>query len=150
MTVSGRFSSLLDALKARHDAFHAMGCRASDHGLETLWAEPATAAELDTAFDALRAGRVPSPGEALKLKSALLYELARFDHARGWAQQFHLGALRNNNSRMRRTLGPDTGFDPSALRWPALSRFLDRLDDTNQLARPSSQPEPARQRCWRR
>ena len=137
MTVSGRFSSLLEALKARHDAFDAMGCRASDHGLETLWVEPATAAELDTAFDALRTGRAPGAADALKLKSALLYELARFDHARGWAQQFHLGALRNNNTRMRRTLGPDTGFDSIGDFEVArpLSRFLDRLDDTNQLAK---------------
>jgi glucuronate isomerase len=135
--IGGTFVSLLDALKARHDAFHAMGCRASDHGLETLWAEPAAAAELDAALGALRAGRAPSAGDALKLKSALLYELARFDHARGWAQQFHLGALRNNNSRMRRTLGPDTGFDSIGdfeIARP-LSRFLDRLDDTNQLAK---------------
>ncbi len=137
MTVSGRFPSLLEALKARHDAFDAMGCRASDHGLETLWVEPATAAELDAAFDALRAGRAPGAAGALKLKSALLYELALFDHARGWAQQFHLGALRNNNTRMRRTLGPDTGFDSIGDVEVArpLSRFLDRLDDTNQLAK---------------
>jgi glucuronate isomerase len=137
MAVGGRLSSLLDALKARHDAFHAMGCRASDHGLETLYAEPATSAGLDAAFDALRAGRAPSGADALALKSALLYELARFDHERGWVQQFHLGALRNNNARMRRTLGPDTGFDSIGdfeIARP-LSRFLDRLDDTNQLAR---------------
>jgi glucuronate isomerase len=137
MAVGGRLSSLLDALKARHDAFHEMGCRASDHGLETLWVERATAAELDASFDALRAGRAPGAGEAIALKSALLYELALLDHARGWAQQFHLGALRNNNSRMRRALGPDTGFDSIAdvdIARP-LSRFLDRLDDTNQLAK---------------
>jgi glucuronate isomerase len=136
-TVGGRFSTLLEALKARHDAFHAMGCRASDHGLETMWVEPATTPELDAAFDALRAGKAPGAAAALKLKSALLYELALFDHARGWAQQFHLGALRNNNARMRRTLGPDTGFDSIGdfeVGRP-LSRFLDRLDDTNQLAK---------------
>ena len=136
-TVGGRFSSLLEALAARHDAFHAMGCRASDHGLETLYVEPATAAELDAAFDALRAGRAPGAAEALKLKSALLYEFALLDHARGWTQQFHLGALRNTNTRMRRTLGPDTGFDSIGdveIARP-LARFLDRLDDTNQLAK---------------
>jgi glucuronate isomerase len=137
VAVNGRVSSLLDALKARHDAFHAMGCRASDHGLETLCAEPATSAELDAAFGALRAGRAPSATDALRLRSALLYELALFDHSRGWAQQFHLGALRNNNTRMRRTLGPDTGFDSIGDFEVArpLSRFLDRLDDTNQLAK---------------
>jgi glucuronate isomerase len=135
--VGGTLASLLDALKARHDAFHAMGCRASDHGLETLWAEPATAAELDAAFGALRAGRALAAADALKLKSALVYELALFDHERGWAQQFHLGALRNTNTRMRRTLGPDTGFDSIGDFEVArpLARFLDRLDDTNQLAK---------------
>ena len=82
-------------------------------------------------------GRAPAAADAIKLKSALLYELALFDHARGWVQQFHLGALRNNNSRMRRTLGPDTGFDSIGDFEVArpLSRFLDRLDDTNQLAK---------------
>ena len=136
-SVGGTLASLLDALKARHDAFHAMGCRASDHGLETLWVEPATAAELDAAFGALRAGRTLAAADALRLKSALLYELALFDHARGWAQQFHLGALRNTNTRMRRTLGPDTGFDSIGDVEVArpLARFLDRLDDTNQLAK---------------
>jgi glucuronate isomerase len=136
-SVGGTLASLLDALKARHDAFHAMGCRASDHGLETLWVEPATAAELDAAFGALRAGRTLAAADALRLKSALLYELALFDHARGWAQQFHLGALRNTNTRMRRTLGPDTGFDSIGDFEVArpLARFLDRLDDTNQLAK---------------
>jgi glucuronate isomerase len=135
--VGGTLNSLLDALKARHDAFHEMGCRASDHGLETLWVEPATPAELDGAFSALRAGRALSAGDALKLKSALVYELALFDHARGWVQQFHLGALRNTNTRMRRTLGPDTGFDSIGDFEVArpLARFLDRLDDTNQLAK---------------
>ena len=136
-SVGGRFTTLLDAMKARHDVFHDLGCRASDHGLETLYAEPGTAAELEAAFDALRSGRAPDARAAVVLKSALLYELALFDHARGWVQQFHLGALRNNNSRLRRALGPDTGFDSIGdveIGRP-LSRFLDRLDDTNQLAK---------------
>jgi glucuronate isomerase len=67
----------------------------------------------------------------------LVHGLALYDHARGWVQQFHLGALRNNNSRLRRTLGPDTGFDSIGDFEIArsLSRFLDRLDETNQLAK---------------
>ena len=74
---------------------------------------------------------------ARKLKSAILHELAVMDAERGWVQQFHLGALRNNNTRTMRTLGPDTGFD-SIGDWPVarpLARFLDRLDDKEQLAR---------------
>jgi glucuronate isomerase len=136
-SIGGRLSSLLDALKARHDAFHEAGCRASDHGLETMFADAWTAAEVDAAFDRLRAGHALEASAAAKLRAALVYELALFDHARGWVQQFHLGALRNNNTRMRRTLGPDTGFDSIGdfEIGRSLSRFLDRLDDTNQLAK---------------
>jgi glucuronate isomerase len=92
---------------------------------------------VDGAFDRLRSGHALDAPAAAKLRAALVYELALFDHARGWVQQFHLGALRNNNTRMRRTLGPDTGFDSIGdfeIAKP-LSRFLDRLDDTNQLAK---------------
>jgi glucuronate isomerase len=137
LAVGGRLSSLLDALKARHDAFHEMGCRASDHGLETMFADAWTAAGADEAFGRLRSGQAIEPPAAAMLRSALLYELAVLDHARGWVQQFHLGALRNNNTRLRRILGPDTGFDSIGdfeISRP-LSRFLDRLDETNQLAK---------------
>lgn len=137
ITIGGRFSACLDALKARHDVFHELGCRASDHGLETMVAEPWTDEAVETAFDRLRAGRTIDTASALQVKSALLYHLALFDHARGWVQQFHLGALRNNNTRMRRALGPDTGFDSIGdfeIARP-LARFLDRLDESNQLAK---------------
>jgi glucuronate isomerase len=136
-SVGGRLSSLLEALQARHDAFHELGCRASDHGLETMFVEPCTPAEADAALDRLRSGQALDAAAAARLRSALLHELAVLDHARGWVQQFHLGALRNNNTRLRRTLGPDTGFDcigDFELARP-LSRFLDRLDETNQLAK---------------
>jgi glucuronate isomerase len=137
VSIGGRLASLLDALKARHDAFHEMGCRASDHGLETLYAEAWTEAEVSASFERVRAGHVLDPGQATKLKSALLYKLALLDHARGWVQQFHLGALRNNNTRLLNALGPDTGFDSIGdceIARP-LSRFLDHLDETNQLAK---------------
>jgi glucuronate isomerase len=135
--IGGTLASLLDALKARHDAFHEAGCRASDHGLETMFADAWTGAEADAAFGRLRGGHALEPAAAAQLRAALVYELAIFDHARGWVQQFHLGALRNNNTRLRRTLGPDTGFDSIGdfdIARP-LSRFLDRLDETNQLAK---------------
>lgn len=137
IAIGGSFAAFLDALEARHDAFHAMGCRTSDHGLETMFAEPWQNAEVDDSFDRVRSGRSIDAGHALRFKSALLYHLAVLDHARGWAQQFHLGALRNNNTRLRRTLGPDTGFDSVGDFEVArpLSRFLDRLDETDQLAK---------------
>lgn len=128
---------LRTALADRHAFFHQHGCRISDHGLETMYAEPYTEAEVAAIFRRVRDGRVPEPADVLKFKSAMLYEFAVMDHARGWTQQFHLGALRNNNSRAMAALGPDTGYD-SIGDWPvaqALSRFFDRLDREDRLTR---------------
>ena len=105
------FENLLDALRKRHTRFHEYGCRSSDHGLETIYAEPCSVAEARSIFEKARARRALSSDEVVKFKSALLYEFGIMDHARGWVQQFHLGALRNNNARMAARLGPDTGFD---------------------------------------
>jgi glucuronate isomerase len=130
-------TDLMNALERRHDFFHASGCRSSDHGLDTMWAAPYTTKEVEIIFAKARAGKTLVADEIEKYRSALLYDLAVMDHARGWVQQYHLGAMRNNNSRLLRTLGPDTGFD-SVGDFPqgvALARFLDRLDSTDQLAK---------------
>jgi glucuronate isomerase len=131
------YDDLLGALRKRHDFFHETGCRASDHGLERLYADDYTEADVRGAFDAARARRAVPADQAARYKSALLHEMARWDHARGWVQQFHVGALRNNNTRLLKTLGPDTGFDSMGDFEQArpLSRFLDRLDQTDQLAK---------------
>ena len=92
------FDSFLQALESRHAVFHAHGCRASDHGLETIVAEPYTDADVRATFDQVRRGQALEPADARRLKSALLHRLALLDHQRGWVQQFHLGALRNNNT----------------------------------------------------
>jgi glucuronate isomerase len=136
-TSIGSLAEFLGALRKRHAFFHAAGCRISDHGLERIFAAPYTDREAEAIFAQARAATPLSPEDRHKLSSALLYELALMDHAAGWTQQFHLGALRNNNTRMRRKLGPDTGFDsigdfPQA---EALSRFLDRLDADDRLGR---------------
>lgn len=132
-----RFSDFIDALQKRHDFFADMGCKLSDHGLETLYAEDYTDAEIENIFDKLRSKKDLTETEVLKFKSAMLIILARMDHEKGWTQQFHLGAIRNNNPRMLRELGPDTGFDSigdfSMAR--AMSGFFGKLDDTNQLAK---------------
>ena len=140
-TVTGKeistFTHLMEALEERHQYFHDQGCRLSDHGLETAYAEEYTAAEIETIFTRVRSGKTLSPGELLKFKSCMLYEFGIMDHRKGWTQQYHLGALRNNNTRMFRTLGPDTGFDSIGdfeIARP-LSRLLDRLDTHNQLAK---------------
>jgi glucuronate isomerase len=136
-TTIGSYADLLAALRKRHDFFHQAGCRASDLGLERLYADPYTEADLRGAFDQARAGRTVTAEQAHRFKSALLYEMALLDHARGWVQQFHVGALRNNNARLLGKLGPDTGFDSMGDFEQArpLARFLDRLDSTDQLAK---------------
>lgn len=130
-------TGLMDALTARHAYFHEVGCRLSDHGLDTMFADPCTRREAEQIFDKLRSRSAIGPDQAHAYKSFLLYEFALMDHERGWVQQYHLGALRNNNTRLRSLLGPDTGFDSigdDAHARP-LARFLDRLDSTNRLAK---------------
>jgi len=131
------FEMLLTALRKRHDFFHQVGCRISDHGIEQVWTTPYSDKEVGDIFAKARANRALSPVEQDQFRSAMLYELALMDHASGWTQQFHLGAMRNNSTRMMRSLGPDTGFD-SIGDYPqahALARLLDRLDSTNQLCK---------------
>ncbi|RNI21955.1 glucuronate isomerase [Rufibacter latericius] len=131
------YRSLLDALQQRHDFFHAQGGRLSDHGLETIYTEEYTDQEITSIFEKALQKQQLTQDEVLKFKSAMLVELALMDHAKGWTQQFHLGALRNNNTRMMRELGADTGFDSIGdfdVARP-LSRFMDKLDNSNQLAK---------------
>src|SRR5262245_36721321 len=130
-------ASLREALQKRHDFFHATGCRASDHGLERIFAAPYTESEAAEAFATARARKPVSPEQIEKLRSALCYDFAVMDHKRGWAQQFHLGAMRNNSTRAMRALGPDTGYDAVGdfPQGEALVRFLDRLDAEGHLAK---------------
>jgi len=125
-----------EALQKRHDVFAAHGCRLSDHGNDTFYAEDYTEADIQRAFATVRAGAAVSPEDAARLKSAFLHEGAVMDHASGWTQQFHYGPLRNANTRLWQRLGPDVGCDsignPGDAR--ALARFLDRLDRGGQLA----------------
>jgi glucuronate isomerase len=105
--------------------------------MEQALAEPCTHAEATAIFDAARAGRAASPADWAKYGSYLMLEFGRWDAAKGWTKQLHLGALRNNNTRLLKALGPDTGFDsigdfPQAR---ALSRYLDALDTTGELPR---------------
>lgn len=131
------FDLLMQALEKRHQFFHENGCRLSDHGLETIYAGDYTESEIKKIFTAVRSGQLLSREEILKFKSCMLYEFGIMDHRRGWTQQFHLGALRNNNTRLFRLLGPDTGFDSIGDFEVArpLSKLLDKLDTSNQLAR---------------
>jgi len=131
------YSDLIDALQKRHDFFHANGCRLSDHGLENFYAENYTQSEIDAIFLKIRSGKALENYEILKFKSATLYDFALMDHSKNWTQQFHLGAMRNNSARMFSNLGPDTGFDSIGDYQIAvpMSRFLDKLDTNNKLAK---------------
>ena len=131
------YSSFLDVLDQRHAAFHAAGCRLSDYGLEQAYSEDYTLAQVSAAFAELRSGKRLSAQQALRLKSATLYELLLLDHSRGWVQQLHLGARRDNNARPLDRLSSDTGLDSMGDLEQArpLSRLLDRLDRTEQLSK---------------
>ena len=131
------FEDLLAALEQRHDAFHAAGCRMSDHGLEELYADEYSASDVQQAFRVARDGNVPDEETARRYKSAVLFELARLDARRNWTQQFHLGALRNINSRGFARLGANTGYDSMGDFQMARSvaRFLDRLASQDSLAK---------------
>ncbi len=131
------FQDFLRAIRRRHDFFHQNGCRISDHGLETLYAADYTDRQVKALFLKVRGGKPLSAEDALRFKSAMLYELAVMDWESGWVQQFHFGALRNTNSRMLRSIGPDTGYDSIGdfeIGRP-LAKFLNRLDDEDKLAR---------------
>ena len=131
------YADYLTALKNRHDYFAANGASVSDHGLEQIYAEDYTEAEISNIFDKIRSGKALDYTENLKFKSAMLIEFAKWDCEKGWVQQFHLGALRNNNVRMLSQLGPDTGWDSIGdfSQAKSLSKFLNKLDTTDQLAK---------------
>ncbi len=139
--VVGRSLSTLEeylgALKERHDFFAEMGGKLSDHGLEQIYAEDYTEDEIAAIFLKIKGGSELTLEEQLKFKSAMLIHFAIWDWEKGWTQQFHLGALRNNNLRAMRELGPDTGWDSIGDfdQGKALSKFLGKLDENNQLAK---------------
>lgn len=137
-TVINTFADLLRALEVRIEYFHAWGGRLSDHGLEQLYFPGAhTKLNADDLFKKLLRHENLTTEEIHYFKYAVLIELGKFYHAKGWTQQYHLGALRNTNERMLRILGPDTGFDsigdfPQSV---TTARFLNQLDSTDQLAK---------------
>ena len=125
----------LEALRKRHDMFHEIGCRLSDHGLKQCLAEPCNKEEAEAVFVTARSGLAVTPKEGAKLGSFLMHYFGILDAEKGWTKQLHVGAMRNNNRRQFGALGPDTGFD-SIGDWSqaeAISAYLDSLERTNQL-----------------
>jgi glucuronate isomerase len=131
------YPSFLEALRRRHDLFHDLGCRASDHGIEEPYADEYAERRIRRIFLAARRGTAPGPEDARAFKSALLVEFGRMNAEKQWVLQLHMGALRNVNSRFMTLLGPNTGFDTigdTPLARP-LARLLDRLAFEGSLPR---------------
>jgi glucuronate isomerase len=131
------FNDFISVIDKRHQFFHENGCRLSDHGLDTIYASDYTDLQIAYIFSKIRIGNHLSQDEINMFKSAMLYEFGVMDHKRGWTQQFHLGALRNNNTRLFNQLGPDKGFDSIGdleIAKP-LSRLLNKLDSEDKLTK---------------
>jgi glucuronate isomerase len=134
-TSIGKLTDFLDALRQRHDFFHQMGGRLSDHGLNHAYADFCPEAEAAAIFDQARAGHAATPREQHRFAANLMLFFGHLDAEKGWTKQLHVGARRNGNTRRFGQLGPDTGFD-SIGDWPqadALGAYLDRLDQENAL-----------------
>lgn len=136
-TKINNYQDLLNGLKKRHNYFHELGCRISDHGLDTFYAEEFSLNEINVIFKkALQNGELTNQ-ETKKYKASILFELAVMDHEKGWTQQFHVGAIRNNNSKMKNAIGFDTGFDSigDSNHADSMSGFFDKLNADNTLAK---------------
>ena len=132
-----QYTDLIEALQKRVDFFHEQGGRLSDHGLEQLYYFEEGEYDIDELFRKLAVNKTLASEEANYFKFETLTHLSKMYHAKGWTQQFHLGALRNTNERMLSKLGPDTGFD-SIGDFPqsaVMAKYLNSLDSTDQLAK---------------
>ena len=131
------FDTLLEALENRVNFFHSRGCRLSDHGLENMYFSKITSLSPDQILKKVLEGTEPTDQEIISFKFHALTALCKFYHAKGWVQQFHLGALRNTNERMERVLGPDTGFDSIGdfNQATSMAAFFNELDKSDQLSK---------------
>lgn len=131
------YSDLRDALQKRHDFFESMGCRLSDHGMDTFYAEDCTESEVEAVFAKIRAGKCLEKKEIAMYRSIFMHDQAVMDAESGWTQQFHVGVVRNNNTRLFESVGPDVGCDSIHDIDMALAgnRFFDRLASAGKLAK---------------
>lgn len=132
-----KFQDMVDALQKRHDFFEEMGCRLSDHGIEEFYAADYTDAEIEEIFNKVYGGKQLTADEIDKFKSAMMIVFGEMDYESGWTQQFHYGAIRNNNTKMFKLLGPDTGFDSIGEFNTAktCAKYLDKLNTRGKLTK---------------
>jgi glucuronate isomerase len=132
-----KYNDLLDSLKKKQELFHSLGCNLSDHGVENFYSEEFTESQILKIFAKVRSGRHLTGNEIKKFKSAFLLQLCEMNHGLGWTQQFHVGAIRNNNKRMFSIVGPDKGYDSIGDKEIAhgMSKFFDRLEQKEKLSK---------------
>ncbi len=132
-----KFQDVIDALQKRHEFFAENGCKLSDHGIEEFYAEDYTDNEINDIFNKVYGGKELTKDEILKFKSCMLVKFAEMDSDAGWTQQFHYGAIRDNNTKMFNLLGPDTGFDSIGQfnTAKAMSKFFNRLASEDKLTK---------------
>ena len=131
------FNDMVDALQKRHDFFEINGCKLSDHGIEEFYDEEYTDSQIETIFEKAMRGQQLSNEEVRQFKNCFLTVMAEMDADAGWTQQFHYGAIRDNNTAMFNQLGPDTGFDSIGEfnTAKAMSKFLNKLNMKGKLTR---------------
>ena len=132
-----KFQDVIDALQKRHEFFAENGCKLSDHGIEEFYAEDYTDNEINEIFNKVYGGKELTKDEILKFKSCMLVKFAEMDSDAGWTQQFHYGAIRDNNTKMFNLLGPDTGFDSIGQfnTSKAMSKFFNRIASEDKLTK---------------
>ena len=132
-----KFDDMIDAIQKRHDFFSENGGRLADHGIEEFYDDPYTDSQIETIFEKAMRGQQLSVAEVRQYKHAFLKICAEMDYEADWTQQYHYGAIRDNNSIMYKQLGPDTGFDSIGEfnTAKAMSHFLDELNSEHKLTR---------------
>ena len=131
------YESLIAVLKSRHDFFAANGCKLSDHGLCTFYNEKYTGKEVDSILKKALSSKPLDETEVRKYKTAMLHDLAVMDAESGWVQQFHYGPMRDNNTKLFQSFGPDAGCDSIAdgIVAHSMAGFFDSLDREDRLAK---------------
>lgn len=131
----GSVKDIYKALIQRLDHFDAMGCKASDHGINYVMCNPASDEQVEEIFAKGYAGKALTEDEVDKYKYAILLFLAKQYAKRGWVMQLHYGTIRDTNTQMFNKMGPDTGFDCISTRDSArgIVKFFDALNMTNEL-----------------
>jgi glucuronate isomerase len=131
------FDDVVEALRKRHKFFEEQGCKLSDHGIEEFYAEDYAGAEIKAIFNKVYGGATLAREEIRKYKSAMLVVFGEMDAETGWTQQFHYGAIRDNNTKMFRQAGPDTGFDSIGEfnTAKAMSKYFDKLNSAGKLTK---------------